>query len=232
MTRTLDPIRILLADDHALFRDGIRQILETAPDLVVVGEAGSSDTVVVAALRTRPDVILLDVEMPGADVTVTVATLRRVVPEAHILVLTMYDGPQLVRNLIGLGIRGYLLKSATRHELMSAIRGACHDDTRVSLVVSPESVTLAQVRGEQPLSRRERDVLELAAEAMTNIQIASRLSLTEATVKRHMHNIFGKLHATSRIDAINKAVAARLITPPRPDLDAKRLSSCPGRRTR
>jgi DNA-binding NarL/FixJ family response regulator len=217
-----------LVDDHTLFREGVRQILETEDDLVVVGEAGDSEGAVQAAVRTRPDVLLLDVEIPGADVSVTVTTLRRVVPETRILILTMYDGPRLVRGLVRLGVRGYLLKSATRQELMSAIRGVCSDNSRVSLLVSPETLTLSQVSGENPLSRRERDVLELAAQAMSNTQIASRLSLTEATVKRHMHNVFVKLRATSRIDAVNKATAASMISPPRSNLGTGRRPAQPG----
>lgn len=209
----VDPITVVLVDDHVLMRQGLREILDTQPDLLVVGEAGDSASAVEMVVEHQPRVVLLDVEIPGADVTQTVSTLRRHAPNTEIIILSMYDGPHLLRRLLGLGIRGYLLKSVSRDELVSAIRHACDGDSHVTLSVSRRSLAqLPQAAG--PLSQRELDVLELAAHAMSNAQIAARLFLTEATVKRHLSNIFGKLGAVSRIDAVNKAVAASLIPPP------------------
>jgi DNA-binding NarL/FixJ family response regulator len=207
-----EPVTVVLVDDHVLMREGLREILETQPDVFVVGEAGDSATAIAVVAQHQPRVVLLDVEIPGGDVTETVSTLRRLAPGTEIIILSMYDGPQLLQRLLALGIRGYLVKSVSRGELVSAIRNACADDGHVILSVSRRS--LAQLPGTGgALSPRELDVLELAARAMSNAQIASRLYLTEATVKRHLSNIFSKLGAVSRIDAVNKAVAASLIPP-------------------
>jgi DNA-binding NarL/FixJ family response regulator len=211
---TEQPITVVLVDDHVLMREGLREILETQPGVLVVGEAGDSATAITVVAEQQPRVVLLDVEIPGGDVTDTVIALRKHAPNAEVIILSMYDGPQLVQRLLGLGIRGYLLKSVTRGALVSAIRNACSDDGHVILSVSRRS--LAQLPGTtNALSPRELDVLELAARALSNAQIAARLYLTEATVKRHLSNIFAKLGAVSRIDAVNKAVAASLIAPPR-----------------
>jgi DNA-binding NarL/FixJ family response regulator len=214
-------IRVVLVDDHALVRDGVREILEAEADLTVVGEAGTSETAVQVVTAEQPDVVLLDVEIPGDDATTTVERIGAASPGTKVLVLSMYDGPRVLAELLARGIRGYLLKSATRHELVSAVRSAATDDGRVILSVSRDS--LAQVHRQQSgapgaasLSPRERDVLILAAQALSNAQIGHRLHLTEATVKRHLSNIFAKIGAVSRIDAVNRAVAAGLIPPPRP----------------
>ena len=207
------PISVVLVDDHVLMREGLREILETQPDVVVVGEAGDSATAISVIAEHQPRVILLDVEIPGGDVTDTVTAVRELSPTTEIIILSMYDGPHLVQRLLALGIRGYLLKSVGRAELVSAIRNASTDDGNVILSVSRRSLSQMPTTG--ALTPRELDVLELASRALSNAQIASRLYLTEATVKRHLSNIFAKLGAVSRIDAVNKAVAASLIPPPR-----------------
>src|SRR5262245_17077890 len=215
MTQPAAETTIVLVDDHVLVRDGLREILEAQPDLTVVGEAGDSETAVTTVVATQPHVVLLDVEITGDEVTTTVERMRRLAPDTQIIILSMYDGPQLLQRLLALGIRGYLLKSASRQELVSAIRSVRVDDGRVILAVSRQSLAQAQTATAGVLSQRARDVLELAAQALSNAQIAHRLYLTEATVKRHLSNIFAKLGAVSRIDAVNKAIAASLIDKPR-----------------
>jgi DNA-binding NarL/FixJ family response regulator len=216
-----EPITVVLVDDHTLMREGLREILESHVDVIVVGEAGDSSTAITLVARHQPRVVLLDVEIPGGDVTDTVTALREQAPNSEIIILSMYDGPLLLRRLLALGIRGYLLKSVSRGELVSAIRNACAHDGHVSLAVSRRS--LAQLpRTAHALSPRERDVLALASRAMSNAQIATRLYLTEATVKRHLSNIFTKLGAVSRIDAVNKAIAESLIAPPPRDPEHRR----------
>jgi DNA-binding NarL/FixJ family response regulator len=205
-----EAITVVLVDDHTLMREGLREILESHADVHVVGEAGDSPTAIATVIRHQPRVVLLDVEIPGGDVTDTVAILREQAPNTEIVILSMYDGPHLLRRLLALGIRGYLLKSVSRGELVSAIRSACVDDGHLSLAVSRRSLAHLPPNG-GVLSPRERDVLTLASRAMSNAQIATRLYLTEATVKRHLSNIFAKLGAVSRVDAVNKATAAELI---------------------
>jgi DNA-binding NarL/FixJ family response regulator len=161
-------------------------------------------------------VVLLDVEIPGDSATVTLRRIHQLSPRSQVIILSMYDGPDLLRSLLEAGIRGYLLKSASREELLSAIRGTRTVDGPVRLSVSSASLAAVQSAPGQPrLSQRERQVLQLAAEALSNVQIGHRLGLTEATVKRHLSNIYIKLDAVSRIDAVNKAVAASLITTPK-----------------
>ncbi|GES21518.1 DNA-binding response regulator [Acrocarpospora pleiomorpha] len=198
-------------DDHALFREGLREILESTPDLAIVGEAGNSADAVQLVEDTRPNVVLLDVEIPGDEVTETVTRIRALSSCTQIIILSMYDGPQLLTRLLAAGISGYLLKSIHRHELIAAVRSVYEDPGRVVLAVSRTS--LAQVEGPQAgvLTDKEKEILQLAAQALSNLQIARRLGLAEATVKRHMRNIFVKLNAVSRIDAVNKALAASLI---------------------
>jgi DNA-binding NarL/FixJ family response regulator len=206
-----DAITVVIVDDHGLIREGLREILETQPDIKVVGEAGDSSTAGAVVAERQPSVVLLDVEIPGDDVATTVVRLLRLAPRTEIIILSMHDGPHLLRRLLALGIRGYLLKSVTGQELVSAVRNACAEDGRITLSVSRRSLAQVPASGTGALSRRELDVLELAAQAMSNAQIAARLYLTEATVKRHLSNIFAKLGAVSRIDAVNKAVAASLM---------------------
>ena len=209
-------ISVVLVDDHGLVREGLRELLTVEGDIVVVSEAANSFEAVERAAQHQPDVILLDVEIPGADVAVTVVRIQHVSPNSRILILSMYDGPQLLRRLLALGVGGYLLKSVDRAELVSAIRSVYHVPDRVVLSVSRESLAQAHGEPEPVLSTREREILELVAQALSNSQVASRLHITEATVKRHLRNVFVKLGAVSRIDAVNKAVAGSLISR-RPD---------------
>lgn len=206
MSSRADRITILIVDDHALVREGLREILETQDDMRVVGEAEDSASTVTLAAAEQPAIVLLDIEIPGGEVTATVSQIRDCSRGSRVIILSMYEGPQLVQALLTAGIRGYLLKSIHWQELVVAIRAIHSDDNRIILGVSRESLGQIQPRLQQAvLSAREREVLALVAEALSNGQIASRLSLTEATVKRHLRNIFVKLGAVSRIDAVNKA---------------------------
>ena len=214
-------IRIVVVDDHLLFREGIREILNVQPDFVVVGEAGESGRAVELVAEKKPDVVLLDVEIPGAHVTWTVKRIKEVSPRTAVVILSMFDGPRLIQDLIALDVSGYLLKSVSRHELVAITRMASTSLDRVVLSISRDSLKQFSVGEPEPaaglealLSEREREVLRLAADALSNAQIASRLGLSEATVKRHLRNVFTKLRAISRIDAVNRAVAAGVIAAP------------------
>jgi DNA-binding NarL/FixJ family response regulator len=201
-----DRITILIVDDHALVRDGLREILQTQRDILVVGEVGDSASAVKVAAEKQPDIVLLDIEIPGGDVTTTVSQIRIRSPRSRVIILSMYEGPQLVQALLAAGIRGYLLKSVHWQELVVAIRAVRSDSDRVILGVSRESLAyIQQGPSSGTLSARELEVLDLVAQALSNGQIAARLKLTEATVKRHLRNIFVKLGAVSRLDAVNKA---------------------------
>lgn len=212
MASSADRIRVLIVDDHVIVREGLREILNSQDDIEVVGDVGDSAGAVALTAEKRPDVVILDIEIPGDDVTVTVGRIRGLTPEARIIILSMYEEPPLLQRLLAAGIRGYLTKSIDHDDLVSAVRGVCAEDGRVVLKVSAASLAYALGPSSDVLSQRERDVLELTARALSNAQIATRLNIAEATVKRHLRNIFVKLGAVSRIDAVNKAVAASLIT--------------------
>jgi two-component system, NarL family, nitrate/nitrite response regulator NarL len=203
-------IRILVADDHTLLREAVCDMLRLEEQFSVVAEADDGASAVVMAERTQPDVVLLDVGMPGNQPTLTVRRLMEVAPGAQIIIVSMYTEPRLIQELLDQGARGYLHKSVSRQELASAIRSVQQGDHRVVISqVRPASGPDASM-----LSARELEVLVLVSMAMSNRQIATRLAITEATVKRHLRNVFGKLGAVSRIDAVNKAVKASLIEPP------------------
>ncbi|QFR00475.1 response regulator transcription factor [Streptomyces phaeolivaceus] len=208
-------IALVLVDDHALVREGLREIIDSHDDMTVVGEASHSEEALAQVARLRPDVVLLDVEIPGGESADTVARMRSLSPTTQIIIVSMYDGPQLLRRLISAGIRGYLLKSVHRRELVAAIRSVHHDPNRMVLAVSRASLTQLEQSDDALLSPRELEILQLVAQALSNSQIAHRLVLSEATVKRHLHNVFVKLDANSRIDAVNKAISASLIPPGR-----------------
>jgi DNA-binding NarL/FixJ family response regulator len=206
MSNSDSTIAILIADDHALVREGVREILNMQEDMRVVAEAADHQSAVTLATEQQPDIVLLDVEMPGSEITSTVSQIRSRSPNSQVIILSMHEGPQLVQALLATGIRGYLLKSIHWEELVVSIRAVHAHRNRLVLGVSRESLEHAK-RAATPgtLSAREREVLELVAQAFSNAQIATHLNLTEATVKRHLRNIFVKLGAVSRLDAVNKA---------------------------
>lgn len=211
--KPVEPARVLLIDDHTLLRQSLRQVLSAEPDLVVVGDTGDIDEAVTLVAATAPDVVLLGGELLDSEVAEAVRRIATVSPDARVIVLSMSDRPADVRDLLDLGVRGFMLKSVSRYELLAAIRGVYSRD-QSTLAVSQHSLAQLSRQAAVTLSDRELEVLVLAAQALTNFQIGSRLGIAEGTVKRHLRNVFGKLGAVSRIDAVNKAVAASLIPVP------------------
>lgn len=211
-TRTDGKIAVLLVDDHVLVREGVREILSVDESLVVVAEAADSEQALAAVTEHRPDIVLLDVEIPGRRAADTVARMRALSPATRIIILSMHDNAGLLRQLIAEGISGYLLKSVDRTELVAAIHSVYQSPGRIVLSISRESMGQLHGMPDNPLSTKELAVLRLVAQALSNGQIATRLNITEATVKRHLHSVFVKLGAVSRIDAVNKALASSLIS--------------------
>jgi two-component system nitrate/nitrite response regulator NarL len=202
-------IEILVADDHTLLREALRDLLQTIEDFRVVGEAGDGDAVLEVTASRQPDVILLDIEMPRSEPLRMVSTLLRVSPRSKVIVLSMHDDPPLIQEMLSLGVRGYLHKSANLDDLTTAIQAA-HRNCGPVIIVAPTDAAIRTDDTGNCLSAREHQVLTLVAKAMSNRQIAARLSIAEGTVKRHLRNIYCKLGAASRIDAVNKAAAASL----------------------
>jgi DNA-binding NarL/FixJ family response regulator len=207
-----DLIKVLLVDDHALFREGVAEIFDAEEDMWVVGEAENGLEAVTLAAKETPDVIILDVEMPVMGAEMAIGRILHASPSSKVLVLTMYDEPRLVRKLLALGAHGYIVKNATREELVAAVRTVYRVDNRVVLSVSRNTADRLEGAEKSLLSGRELEVLLLAARAMSNNQIASYLHISEGTVKRHLTNIYAKLGVSSRGDAANKALTSGLIT--------------------
>ncbi|WP_307848330.1 response regulator transcription factor [Microbispora oryzae] len=206
--------RIVVADDHTLFRQGLVEMISTTGDFEVVGEASTGPEAILAVGRHRPDILILDVEMPGPGAKATVVELTRLHPETRIAILTMHDDPGLLHELLRCGAAAYLVKTIARSELLAALHALTRDGRNVLLSVSRETIDRLKRNPPEPrttLSDRELEVLQLTAQALTNSQIAVRLHIAETTVKRHLTKIYGKLGAVSRLDAIRKANAAGLL---------------------
>jgi len=204
-------VRVLLADDHLVVRAGLRAMLDPVPDLEVVGEAGDGAEALSLAGSLRPDVVLMDLRMPGTDGVTATARLRELHPRVSVLVLTTYDTDADILRAIEAGATGYLLKDATRDELLGAIRSAAAG--RSILASGVASRLLGRMRGPAPatLSAREIEVLELVARGRTNKEIARRLHLSEATVKTHLLHVFSKLQVEDRTQAVTTALEAGVI---------------------
>jgi DNA-binding NarL/FixJ family response regulator len=201
--------RVLLADDHAMFRHGVREMLSTDEEIEVVGEAENGREAVALAEKLRPDIVLLDVEMPVMGARQTMERMLGNSPAPRVIIVTMHDDPRLVRELIGLGATSYLVKSATMEELHSAVHTAA--SSPASDVILPPNALRNQA--EDPgLSRRELEVLLMVARGMSNQQIAISLHLSEATIKRHLANIYPKIGVSSRGEAVRMALSKEWIS--------------------
>ena len=194
-------IRLLIADDQALVRGALAALLDLEPDLEVVSEVGRGDEVIDAAKNARPDVALLDVEMPGLDGIEAAAALRAAVPGVRVLMVTTFGRPGYLRRAMESGAAGFLLKDAPGAELAQAIRRAVAGDK----VVDPGLAAEALSEGESPLTPREREVLDRARRDGTIAEIAASLHLSPGTTRNHLSSIMGKLGAQSRIEAIRIA---------------------------
>ena len=207
-----DQIRIVVVDDHSLFRAGVIELLRSVPGFVVEAEGASGTDAITLCRQLHPHVLIMDVEMPGPGAPATVRQVTRDSPTTRIIVLTMHDNSELVRELISLGASAYLHKSAGRPELSAAVNSVMRDPDHVLVAVSRTSMLGAE-RSEPTLglvSARELEVLTLLAQGLSNAEIAARLFISDSTVKRHLTNVYAKLGAASRVDAVRKAHAANL----------------------
>ena len=212
-------IRILLADDHTVVREGTRRILEREPDLKVVAEAGDGDEAIRLAERERPDVAVVDISMPRVGGIEATKGIKRVSPETAVLVLTAYDDDQFVFASLEAGAQGYLLKNARGSELIDAVRRVRNGESVlhpniVSIVlrrISPDGASRAEPSPGRP-TEREMDVLRLAARGLSNRRIAQELVVSPRTVESHMARVFSKLNVGSRTQAVMVALRRGWLT--------------------
>lgn len=208
-----DKIRVILADDHALVRQGIRQFMEEADDIVVVAEAANGEEAIRLIEEHRPDVAVLDIQMPvmtGIEVTRQIKARFRGV---RILILTAYDEDPYVFALLQAGASGYILKSAEADDLLEAVRKVHRGESVLSPEVTEKVVRQIQAGGPasaaeqvEALTAREIDVLRLAAQGMTNRAIGRALGISDRTVQGHLANVYGKLGVSSRTEAVTEAL--------------------------
>jgi two-component system NarL family response regulator len=202
-------ISVMIVDDHPVVRAGLRAMIDAEPDLKVVAEAGSGEEAVSLFPAARPDVTLMDLRMPKMSGPEAIAAIRRQFPDAHVIVLTTFDGDQDVFRAVQAGARGYLLKGTFREGLMEAIRNV-HAGQKL---IAPEvAARMAERLMSKPLSAREVQVLELVAKGLSNKEVGTALFVAEDTVKNHLKRIYEKLGVADRTEAAMVAIQRRIIT--------------------
>jgi len=212
-TPRMQPIRIMLVDDHTMVRRGLATFLKVYDDLQLAGEAADGEAAVRLCAEVRPDVVLMDMALPGMDGAAATRLIRQQFPHVQVLALTSFREGDLIKNALEAGAIGYLLKDVSAEELVRAIRAA--HAGRATL--SPEAAqSLVQKSHEPPtpgldLTEREREVLALMIEGLNNTQIAGRLTVSPSTIKSHVSNILAKLGVASRTEAVTLALRTRIV---------------------
>lgn len=211
----MQPIRVLLIDDHALFREGLAGIIASQPDMQVVGEASDGFEGLVKAQELNPDLILMDIQMPGMDGLETTRQVRKVMPDVKIVMLTVRKDDEKLFEAIKEGAQGYLLKDIRSNEMLTMLRGALQGEAAISPEqagrVLEEFRRLSQLVPPEPetetvaLTEREQEILDLVGRGMKDKEIAEALTISLNTVKTHMHNILTKLQVSSRREAARLA---------------------------
>lgn len=213
------PIRVLLADDHDLFRQGVRRLLEAAEDIDVVSEASNGEQAVRLVEEFAPDVVLLDIGMPGLSGIDAARIIKTTSPRTGLIMLTVHGEEEFLFEAIKAGAMGYLLKDCTAEELLRAVRVVYEGEGLLAPTMAAKVMhEFAKVRGTQdlaavmnPLTQREVEILQHVASGLANKEIALRLGISERTVKNHLSNIMEKLHVNSRTQAAVYALRSGLV---------------------
>jgi DNA-binding NarL/FixJ family response regulator len=208
------PIKVLLADDHTMFREGLAGILSRYGGMEVIAEVPNDDEALSLAQETKPDVVIMQVQMPFERAKESLRRMRSTSPPPKAVIVTMFEEPRYMRELMELGASAYLIKSATSEQLLAIIRAAVLDPTGENVIVGMPRGMLEEARegSSGVLSTRELEILLLAARGLSNHQIATRLNIAEGTVKRHLANIYHKMDVSSRGEAARKALSEEWIT--------------------
>jgi DNA-binding NarL/FixJ family response regulator len=211
---TTDPIKVLLADDHTLFRQGLAGLLTSYGGIEVVGETNNDRGALELAQEKKPDVVIMQVQLPFERAKKSLEELREIWPAPKIVVVTMFEEPSYLREFLHLGIRAYLLKSVSIEQLIGAIRAATFDPEGDNVIIGmpQEMLEKGEEEPDGVLSAREMEVLLLAARGLSNYQIARSLRLAEGTVKRHLANAYEKMAVHSRGEAVRKALSEGWVT--------------------
>ncbi|HLE91308.1 MAG TPA: response regulator transcription factor [Anaerolineales bacterium] len=211
LSKSKAKIRVLLADDHHIVRAGIHQLLESARDLQVIAEAGDGEEAQALIQKHKPDVAVLDIQMPKASGIEVTRWVRAHLPEVGILILTAYDDDPYVMAVLQAGANGYVLKTAKADELIQAVRDVNEGKSALDPAVTRKLMSNLFKRSEnfaaEPLTDRELDVLRLAAKGYTNKSIGVQLGISDRTVQGHLAHIFAKMQATSRTEAVMRGVS-------------------------
>ncbi len=207
-------IAVLLVDDHPVVRAGVRGMLDGEPDIRVVGEAGRAVEALASVRALRPDVVLMDLRMPDGDGVDATARILAETPAPRVLVLTTYETDADILRAVEAGAIGYLLKDASRADLLAAIRSAARGETVLAPAVATRLLHRVRAPGATALSPRELEVLHLVGRGLSNVDIGRELYISEATVKTHLLRTFAKLGVSDRTAAVTRAIAAGLIDPP------------------
>ncbi|HLO14520.1 MAG TPA: response regulator transcription factor, partial [Anaerolineales bacterium] len=205
MSKSKTKIRVLLADDHHIVRQGIRQLLESSKDIEVIAEAGDGEEAQSLIQQLKPDVAVLDIQMPKASGIEVTRWLRAHLPEVGVLILTAYDDDPYVMAVLQAGANGYVLKTATMEDLIQAVRDVYEGKSALDASITKKLMANLFKRSDskpvEPLTDRELDVLRLAAKGYTNKAIGIQLNISDRTVQGHLAHIFAKMQATSRTEA-------------------------------
>ena len=208
----MQPLRLLLVDDHALFREGLISLLSYQDDFTVVGEAEDAEKAVDQTRALKPDIVLMDVELPGEDGVTATQRLKMEMPTVIVVMLTVHDDSQTLFEAIKAGAQGYLVKNVRSRELLEQLRGLARGEAAISRRIAAR--ILEEIRGQterfgpgEELTARELEVLELVAARLSNAEIAERLVISEHTVKNHMKSILSKLHLRNRHQAAAYGIA-------------------------